>query len=347
MLLDDGEELTVTKLVSVKPEPEVALCSLGATNVTEEISNEMYKDVMYYGYRMIDYSIDNNKYIMPHIGVTAKARRNAGMGIMGVATHMARRRLLYNTHEGLQELHKLAERHLYYAIEAALQISKERGNAPWIDRTYWPEGWNPTKTYRKEIDSIGTFISYFDFDEQSERVKANGGIAFSSLINFMPGESSSKALGAANCYYQVREKVLVKTDAGIELRWAVPYGDDENYLYQSAYDLNLFEQNKVHAMWTKFNDQAASADKWIKLKPGELKVPTKYLLNAELDRVKYGNKTFYYTNVLLPVGVKSPMELTESVGLGLASQIAQDLADNGIVFQTEDSGKLECEGCGT
>lgn len=334
----------------VKPEPEVALCSLASTNVTETIPNEVYRDVMYYAYRMIDNSIENNTYIMPHIGVTAKARRNAGVGMMGVATHMARNKLKYTTKEGLKELHKLAERHWYYAVEAALQISKERGLAPWMHRSKFADGWSPLDTYRREIDDLADFEYFFDHEEQRRRVIANGGLAFSALVNYMPGESSSKALGVCNSYYPIRELVLIKTDMGIELRWSAPYGDNPEYEYQSVWDTTLLEQNAFHAPFTKWTDQATSADKWLNFTK-RLVIPSEELLEAELNRVTLGTKTYYYTNTLMPANETNSMELSVSVHDQLAAQekeLEKELALSGISFQqVSGDDKTDCPGCGT
>lgn len=356
-------DFEVTKVVSVKKEPEVALCSLAATNITEEMSDDEYRDVMYYAYKMIDYCILHNEYIMPHIGVTAKARMNAGVGMMGLATHMARRRLKFNTAEGLQELHRVFERHLYFAIQASIQISKERGLAPWIGRTKWPDGWTPLQTYRKEVDQLANFEYQYDWTEVSEQIKANGGLAHSCLINFMPGESSSKALGATNSIYGIRELVMLKGDANNMLRWAAPYGDDPAYLYQSMWDLTLPEQNSLYAVAQKFCDQSASAD-WYLDFTNRLTVGSTEIMEAELDRVRKGVKTRYYINTLMPAS-KDSMKISKSVHEKITVQPGDIIHDvftgeshvvedpaleglEGVVFQTESTGgdgHVECEGC--
>lgn len=366
---------TVTKIKEIKREPEVALCSLGAANVTEEMSDEEYRDVMYYGYKMIDYAILENDYILPHMGVTAKQRMNAGMGLMGVATHMARRKLKYNSKEGLQELHRVFERHMYFAIEASLTISRERGNAPWIDRTKWPDGWNTLQNYRREIDKVADFTYYYDHEEQRERVKANGGLAHSTLVNFMPGESSSKALGAVNSYYGIRQPVMIKIDATNVLRWAAPYSDDPAYEYHSMWDTTLIEQNSMHGIAQKWCDQAPSADWWLNFTK-KLTIGSTELLEAERDRIVKGIKTRYYINTLMPAdedsmkikgsavdnnadkcgaGQWNPEAVKDYGGqpihdaqAALSDAAQAELVAAGITFQSEGGdGHAECAGCST
>lgn len=314
--------MVVTEVISVKREPEVALCSLAAVNLTDSIeTDELYLDVMYYAYKMIDYCIMENEFVLPHMGVTAKARMNAGVGMMGLATHMARKRLLYTDVEGLQELHKVAERHMYHAIRASLLISQERGNAPWIHRTKWPEGWTPLETYRRSVDDIADFTLQYDWSKETgiaKEIMENGGIAHSVLVTYMPGESSSKALHATNSIYAMRKAVMIKTDSNNVLRWAAPYSDDDTYLYDSLWNHSLIQQNNLYAIFQKFTDQSISADWNIDFR-NRIYITSSELLEAEYDRVNKGMKTRYYMNVLL-AETDDSMKVSKSVHEVLAKK---------------------------
>ena len=136
---EPGKGGRVARVVETHEEPEIALCSLGAIayDAIGEDDDETYQEAMYLTLKMIDYCILNSHYVLPHVAVTAKARMNAGVGLMGVATHMARKGLRYDTAAGREELHRIAERHMYHAIRASLRISKERGVAPWMHKTRW------------------------------------------------------------------------------------------------------------------------------------------------------------------------------------------------------------------
>ena len=349
------ETLTVEKINHIQREPEIALCSLAAINVTEELTEEQYAEAMYYALKTIDYAILENDYILPHVGVTAKRRMNAGVGIMGLGTHMARRKLAYNSKEGLKEIHRVAERHMYHAIYASIRISKERGLAPWIDRTKWPEGWTPMQTYNRAVDTLADFDYQYDWDKVSDDIKANGGLAHSCVVTLMPGESSSKALAALNSIYGMRDLVLIKNDADNTIRWAVPYGDDtENYMYQSMYDLTLKEQNHVYAVFQKFVDQSISADWFIDFtkKEGDdsdFTVSSSMLIEAELDRIKYGVKTRYYVNTKMPTG-KGVMKTEGSVFDLIGGEQAQEQEQPSDTQLTDgavenDNDRADCAGC--
>lgn len=93
---------------------EIAICSLGAIVICNIKSEEQYRSVAYYGMKMIDKCIDMSDYPFPHVAMTSKARRSAGLGMMGVATELARKGLKYSTQEGKDFFHEISERHAYY-----------------------------------------------------------------------------------------------------------------------------------------------------------------------------------------------------------------------------------------
>lgn len=288
----DGE--TVVEVLEKERPGEVSLCSLGAINLSEELTDDEYYELMYLALKNIDYSIYNHEHTLPHVGYTARQRMNAAVGIVGLATHMARLNLPYDSDEGLKELHRIFERHMYMAIKASIAISKERGLAPWIHKTKWVEGWTPIQTANKRIDGEIDFDYQYDWDALSDEIRANGGLAHSSLVAFMPSESSSKVADAANSIYPVRDTALVKTDNGSTIRWAArEVGDDSNY--HRAWELDETAAIRFYAVAQKFCDQAPSADFWWKV-PKDVKIESTRLIQFYINLYRYGMKTQYYTN---------------------------------------------------
>lgn len=278
---------------------EIATCSLAAVSVENIHDKETYQKVCYYALKMIDYCINNSSYVFPHLEFTAKQRMSAGVGIMGLATHMAKAGLSYASDAGKQEIHFVAERHMYHLIEASLKISKERGLAPWMHKTRWPEGWLPIDTYKRSVDKIksdGTnFESYYNWERLRKEIIANGGIGHSVLCAYMPGESSSKALGGANSVYPVRRLTLSKNDQNNVLYWAAPYSDDPAYKYELAWDIPTKDMIDCYAIIQKFCDQSISADLWRRI-VGKERIDSNELLKNYFYMVQMGMKTRYYFN---------------------------------------------------
>lgn len=292
---------------------EIALCSLAGLVVSNITSDEEYEKAAYYALKMIDTCINISTYPLPHLEVTAKARMNAGVGIIGLATHLARLNLSYSSKEGKQEIHKVAERHAYFLIKASLKLGKELGNAPWIHKTKWPDGWLPIDTYKKNVDKVVDPIYNYDWEALRAEIIENKGIRNSSLIAHMPTESSSKASGAPNGVYPVRSAILKKKDGSNVIDWVAT--DSDLISYESAWNINTLDMIECYAIIQKFSDQAISADLY-KNRVTDLNVYTDDMIKEAIHMVKFGMKTRYYQNSLTSDQNGDLIEPDQEVGCG-------------------------------
>lgn len=274
---------------------EVAMCSLAGINVPNINNDEDYEKAAYYALLMIDKAINMAHYELPQIGITAKARMSAGVGIIGLAYYMAKNHKKYSTLEGKHLIHEVAEKHAYYLIKASLQLGKELGNAPWIDKTKWKKGWLPIDSYNKNVDSIADFRYKYDWEALRKEIIAHGGIRNSALIAHMPSESSANASGVTNGLYPIRDFSLMKTDNERVNYWVAPDAEELKDWYEIAWDLPARDLIHMYAIVQKFTDQAISAD-FYRTVIGDTKIQSVELITNFLDRVKYGLKTHYYLN---------------------------------------------------
>lgn len=307
---------------------EVGLCSIGGVVYTKikENDDEQYLKTCIYALKMIDWCIHNSYYELPHVGYTAKQRMNASVGLLDVAYHMARKGLTYNSHFGYIELHKIAERHAYFMIKAALILGKERGNAPWIDKTKWPEGWLPIDTYNKNVDTIAPFKLRYDWEELRAAIIENGGIRFSSLIAHMPTEASSKAAGAMNGLYPARMLSMIKTDGTNAVEWCAPESDTLGQQYQLAWELTPVEMFKIYGIFQKFCDQSISADIY-RDRRENVEIKHSELLDEVAAQIYYGVKSRYYTNSLTVDTSDEDAEI--DAAFGIKSNKVADMGNNG------------------
>ena len=294
----DNQDFTVKAIKKVKISPEVSLCSLAAVVAHNVHTDEQYAKTAYYALYVIDRCIDIATYPLPHIKYTSMQRRNAGVGISGVATVMARLNLKYDTLEGRNQAHIMAERHSYFLIKAALQHGKEKGNAPWMHKTLWPQGWLPIDTYKKTVDELVSVGLQYDWETLREEIIENGGIRFSSLVAHMPLESSSKSSGGPNSLYAIRDLTVSKTDGSSKIDWAATDSDLLKDNYQIAWTIDSVDMFKFYAVWQKFGDQAISADLHKDRRGKKLMYSERKLIEERCTMVRYGNKTRYYQNIL-------------------------------------------------
>lgn len=335
---------------------EIGLCSLAGIIVSNIESDEQYAEVAYYALKMIDVCIHKSDYVFPNLRHTALARLSAGVGILGLAHLMAKEGQKYDTQDGRDFIHELCETHSWHLINASLRLGKELGNAPWMHKTKWPQGWLPIDTYQRKVDELVTTKNKRDWEGLRVKIIENKGIRNSVLIAHMPGESSTIAAGTTNGPYPIRESYTMKTnDTGVN-HWAAPDGTKLKHKYQSAWDISTTDMIKVYAIMQKWTDQAISADLFVNLQ-GDKKVPSSAIIQDYLDMVKYGMKTRYYVNSLTSSGVDltksetavKPTATNEPLPEGerVGNMIIKP--DGGTVildvFDSEDQGDDYCESC--
>jgi len=281
---------------------EIGLCSLAAINVANIRNDAEYKKVAYLALLMIDICIHKNEWSLPHLGVTALSRLNAGVGMVGLAHLMAKEDKKYSSQEGRDFVHELAETHAWHLYNASLELGKKYGNAPWMHKTLWPDGWLPLDTYNKNVDSVVTVDNKRDWEGLRQQIIDNKGVRFSICINFMPAETSSKASGTTNAIYPIRELTLKKSDNGSNTNWAAPDGEKLKDKYEFAWDIPVKRMIDIYSILQKWCDQSISADFYKKVELS--KIPSDELIDEYLYSVKMGMKTRYYYNSMTSKKVK-------------------------------------------
>lgn len=283
---------------------EIGLCSLAAVNVGNVETDEEYENITFLALLMIDICIYKSHYELPHLEVTAKARMSAGVGMVGLAYRMAKEGVKYSTQDGRNFIHELAETHAYYLYKASLKLGKMYGNAKWMHKTKWPDGWNPTKTYNKKVDEVVTIGNKRDWDSLSAEIVANGGIRNSVCINYMPSEASSKSSGTTNGVYPIRDLTLIKTDDSSVTYWAAPEGERLKDNYELAWDVPTHDLIDDYAIIQKWTDQGLSADLYRRIIGSET-ISSEEMIGDYLHMTKRGLKSRYYQNSKTSEGVET------------------------------------------
>lgn len=306
------------------PNGEVALCNLGAIVVSNIESDEDYEETSYILAKLIDNTIERGVYPFPAVEKSAKARRSIGVGIVDLAHEMARKGLKFDSQEGRNHIHYIAERHSYFLHKASVRLAKERGKCEWMYRTKYNDDlpWLPVDTYNKAIDEFQTIGLRYDWEELRSEIKKYG-VRFSVLEAHMPTESSAVFSGCTNGVYPIREKEIFKSSRKGMVYFRAPNADTLEY--QNAYHIDHLDLVKVYALIQKFTSQAISSDFYTVTTGEGEKISSKKLLQRVLLAAKLGMKTFYYENF------KTGEEVKEMMTIG------------GSLSTTEEEGCEECK----
>jgi ribonucleoside-diphosphate reductase alpha chain len=280
-------------LYSSNDNGEVALCNLGSVVVSNIDDDADYERVAYILAKITDNTIENGVYPFPQVEYTAKNRRSIGIGMTDLAHLMAKNNLKYDTVEGFNFIHELAEKHSYFLHKASVKLAKERGKCGWIDKTKYVEGWLPIDSYKKTVDMVHTTELKQDWEGLRKDVLEHG-VRFSVLESMMPTESSSVLTNSCNGVYPVRDKEIWKKSKKGSVYFRAP--DMDNLAYQNAFSISDKDMVKVYAVIQKFTGQGISADFYSVVDGDASRMSKRDMLQRVFNAAKLGMSTFYYEN---------------------------------------------------
>ena len=289
----------VEDLFNPESEGEIATCNLMGINVaTINLDDTLYEKACYYSLLMIMLKIKHGSYPFHSMKNTSINRMNAGVSIISLAHLMAKQGLKYSSLFGKKLIHRVAETHSYFLHKSALRIGKEYGNARWIDRTRYPDGWFPVDSRNRNVESISYQPLKRDWESLRKEIIDNKGIAFSVLETSVPSESSSMAQDATNSLYPIRGGVITKKDASRTVQWIAPEWGTLGDNYELAWDIDSKHITDMYAIVQGFTGQGISADYWMthSTKDGRVSVSGKKLISEWLYRQSVGMKSRYYIN---------------------------------------------------
>ncbi len=152
----DNTTPSLGKIIATNPCGEIPTvdrgsCCLGSLNLAAFVSGRRFdmnafRQAVKVGVRFLDNIIDLAGYPTPEYEKIAKRTRNIGLGIMGLADCLLFMGIRYGSPQAIAFAEDVSCAMLHTAIEASLELAKEKGGAP--------EASNPVNT--------NAFISFFE-----------------------------------------------------------------------------------------------------------------------------------------------------------------------------------------
>lgn len=259
---------------TVHSKGETAFCSLSAINVSKIKDSDEYEKIAYITVKTVDTLIDKVTMFTESMKVKIQNRRSIGIGITGLAGHLAEHGRSYKDSEYIE---RIAEAHYYYCLKASQRLVEE-GALPVVDGI--EQEWLPIDTKKTKT------TPEFDWEALRGKPRRN-----SVLVAHMPTESSAVFSDATNGLYPVRTRVINKQSRYGAIQYIAPD------VKELAWDIDNVTIAKMYAAVQAYTDQAISADYYVvpsRYEGG--KVPMSQLVKEWVIQAQLGNKTMYYSN---------------------------------------------------
>jgi ribonucleoside-diphosphate reductase alpha chain len=286
----------------------IGLCTLGAVNLGKVKHPDDVRRPMHILVRALNEILDYQDYPVKHAERFTKKYYPLGIGITNFAYFLAKRGIKFSSEntEDFRATHETIESMAYYALEASIEMAKEKGRCEGFDNLIYSKGQTIVDNYMKTIDEFAPFELRHDWKKIAQDAMTYG-VRNGSLLAGMPGETSAFMTNSTNGGEPIRELVSVKgnKDSGL-FKQVAPEITKLKNMYELSFEMpSMTGYLKQMAVVQKFFDQAISINTYYDpARYPKNKVPMKVILQDYLNHAKWGGKTMYYHNTKDGVGIE-------------------------------------------
>jgi ribonucleotide reductase alpha subunit len=259
-----------TEITLNTTEEEIAVCNLGSINLPAHIDENglnqtKLAQTIQTAMRMLDNVIDINYYAVPQAEKSNLKHRPIGLGIMGFQDALYKLRIPYASQQAIDFADQSMELISYYAIEASMNLAKERGAYSTFEGSLWSKGILPIDTlqlFKENRESSYLemdFSSCLNWEKLREQVKQFG-MRNSNCMAIAPTATISNICGVTQSIEPTYQNLFVKSNLSGEFTVVNPY------LAEDLKKLDLWDEVMVNDL--KYFDGSVQAIDRI---PNELK----------------------------------------------------------------------------
>ena len=188
-----------TEIIEYTAPDEVAVCNLASISLAKFVTEEgkydfdKLREVAYFVTQNLDRVIDVNAYPIPEARNSNMRHRPVGLGVQGLADAFILMRYPFDSAEAKQLNKDIFETLYYGALEASIDLAKEKGS-------YETFKGSPASKGKLQFDLWGVKPSgRWDWKGLKEKIKKHG-LRNSLLLAPMPTASTSQILGNNECF---------------------------------------------------------------------------------------------------------------------------------------------------
>jgi ribonucleoside-diphosphate reductase alpha chain len=236
---------------------EIAVCNLGSINLPQHVDEfgnldqEKLKATTKTVVRMLDNVIDINYYTVPQAKNSNLKHRPVGLGVMGFQDALYKKGISYNSEDAINFADQSMEFISYFAINASIELAKERGAYNSYSGSLWDRGILPIDSIKLLKQSRNN--NYCDMDEsttldwESLRSKLQKyKIRNSNILAIAPTATISNICGVSQSIEPTYQNLFVKSNMSGEFTIV------NKYLVKELKKLSLWDESMVNDI--KYHD---------------------------------------------------------------------------------------------
>ncbi|MEY3220413.1 MAG: hypothetical protein RIT27_1770 [Pseudomonadota bacterium] len=221
-----------TEITLNTSEDSIAVCNLGSINLPAHIDEKGLNQTklaktIQTAMRMLDNVIDINYYAVPQAEYSNLKHRPVGLGIMGFQDALYKLRIPYASKQAIDFADKAMELISYYAIEASMNLAKERGHYSTFEGSLWSKGILPIDTLQMLKENREQYLDIdfsqrLDWSKLREEVKRFG-MRNSNCMAIAPTATISNICGVTQSIEPTYQNLFVKSNLSGEFTVVNPY----------------------------------------------------------------------------------------------------------------------------
>ncbi|WP_100065859.1 ribonucleoside-diphosphate reductase subunit alpha [Miniphocaeibacter massiliensis] len=275
---ENGDTIVVTKTKA----GDFVVCNL-ASLVLGNIDINNQEELQYIvetAVRGLDNVIDLNYYPIPYARITNKKYRSIGLGTSGYHHALVKEGIMWSDiEEHVQFADRLYEDINYYAIEASMKISKEKGSYEFFEGSEWQSG---------EYFTRRSYISE-KWEQLEEDIQKNG-LRNGYIMAVAPTGSTSIIAGTTAAVDPVMNRYFLEEKKGsIVPRVAPGLNPKTFWTYENAHEIDQTHVVRAAGVRQRHIDQGQSINLYI-----TTEFTMRMILNLYVKAWENGVKTIYY-----------------------------------------------------
>ncbi|QHN48643.1 ribonucleoside-diphosphate reductase subunit alpha [Geobacillus stearothermophilus] len=261
---------------------DFVVCNLSSINLARAVTDGVLARLIPIQMRMLDNVIDLNNIPVLQAGLTNEKYRAVGLGTFGWHHLLALKGIRWESDEAVRYADELYETIAYLAIQASMELAKEKGSYPAFPGSDWQTG---AYFERRGYESHGEL----DWDRLKQDV-ARYGMRNGYVMAVAPNASTSIIAGSTASIDPIFLKVYAEEKKDYKIPVTVPdLNEQTTWYYKSAYHIDQRWSIKQNAARQRHIDQAISFNFYV-----VNTIKAKELLDLHLTAWKSELKTTYY-----------------------------------------------------